>query len=82
MLTDSGDVVLDIFGGSNTTGEAAEQLDRKWVCVEADKDYAISSGFRFMSDWSVEEVKKYVRDAKSGNENISLCERAQKKLLF
>ena len=28
FLTDTGDKVLDIFAGSNTTGFAAEQLER------------------------------------------------------
>jgi site-specific DNA-methyltransferase (cytosine-N4-specific) len=32
MLTDEDDVVLDIFGGSNTTGFTAEALRQKWVC--------------------------------------------------
>ena len=31
MLTDEGNVVLDIFGGSNTTGFTAEALKRKLV---------------------------------------------------
>ena len=38
FLTDPGDVVLDPFAGSNTTGAAAEKLGRKWVGIEADPD--------------------------------------------
>jgi site-specific DNA-methyltransferase (cytosine-N4-specific) len=42
LCTEVGDVVLDPFAGSNTTGVAAEQLGRQWVSVEASKDYASS----------------------------------------
>jgi site-specific DNA-methyltransferase (cytosine-N4-specific) len=47
FLTDEGDVVLDPFAGSNTTGAVAEQLGRGWVGVEADEDYARLSRVRF-----------------------------------
>jgi site-specific DNA-methyltransferase (cytosine-N4-specific) len=33
LLTDPGDMVVDIFAGSNTTGEAAESLGRRWMAV-------------------------------------------------
>ena len=35
FLTNHGDLVLDPFGGSNTTGFAAETLKRQWIAVEA-----------------------------------------------
>jgi site-specific DNA-methyltransferase (cytosine-N4-specific) len=47
FLTDPGDIVFDPFGGSNTTGYAAEMLRRKWVSVEASKEYARGSKGRF-----------------------------------
>ena len=47
FLTDPGDIVLDPFAGSNTTGAAAEALDRRWFGFEADADYARSSIGRF-----------------------------------
>jgi len=31
LLTRPGDLVLDLFAGSNTTGEAAESLGRAWL---------------------------------------------------
>jgi site-specific DNA-methyltransferase (cytosine-N4-specific) len=58
MLTDEGDVVLDIFGGSNTTGFAAEALRRKWLTFEQDKEYLLSSAFRFLEGRSVEVVRR------------------------
>lgn len=50
FLTDEGDLVLDPFAGSNTTGAVAEQLGRRWLSVEADWSYASSSITRFNPD--------------------------------
>jgi DNA modification methylase len=47
FLTESGDLVLDPFAGSNTTGAVAEQLGRRWIAVERDRNYAIDSELRF-----------------------------------
>lgn len=47
FLTEPGDIVLDPFGGSNTTGAAAEQLQRFWISIEASKDYIKGSRGRF-----------------------------------
>ncbi len=47
FLTDEGDIVLDPFAGSNTTGFCAEKLKRKWVSIEADEDYGKQSMLRF-----------------------------------
>ena len=47
FLTDPGDLVLDPFGGSNTTGYIAEEMKRKWVSIEMNKDYIIGSKSRF-----------------------------------
>lgn len=48
MLTDEGDLVVDIFGGSCTTGEVCETLKRNWKCFELDKSYVANSIFRFL----------------------------------
>lgn len=47
FLTNSGDLVLDPFGGSNTTGASAERLGRRWISVEPTRDYISSSKGRF-----------------------------------
>jgi site-specific DNA-methyltransferase (cytosine-N4-specific) len=47
FLSDEGDIVLDPFAGSNTTGYAAEILSRKWLSIEINKDYLEGSKFRF-----------------------------------
>lgn len=57
MLTDENDIVVDIFGGSNTTGRAAEELNRRWYSFELSKEYVAASVFRF-SD-TVEQAKQY-----------------------
>jgi site-specific DNA-methyltransferase (cytosine-N4-specific) len=49
MLTDRGDMVLDFFAGSNTTGAAAEYLGRKWIAFEIERTYLATSAFRFLS---------------------------------
>lgn len=36
-----GDLILDPFGGSGTTGKVAKKLDRDWILIEAVKDYCI-----------------------------------------
>lgn len=48
FLTDAGDRVFDPFGGSNTTGHVAEELQRRWVISEPDTDYLLGSVGRFI----------------------------------
>lgn len=55
FLTDEGDTVLDIFAGSNTTGETAERLNRKWISFELSPDYVENSKLRFLN--IIEEKK-------------------------
>lgn len=47
FLTDDGDLVLDPFSGSNTTGYCAEKLNRKWVSFEVKEDYIDQAILRF-----------------------------------
>lgn len=58
MLTDEGDIVLDIFGGSNTTGYTAEVLKRKWITFELNQEYLVSSAFRFLEGHSADALKR------------------------
>jgi len=48
FLTTPGDLVLDPFGGTNTTGCAAEELNRFWVSIEAEWKYIEGSRGRFL----------------------------------
>ena len=47
MLTDEGDVCVDIFAGSNTTGATAEKFARRWIAMELLPEYLDASKFRF-----------------------------------
>jgi len=50
FLTAPGDLVLDIFAGSNTTGYVAECEGRKWLAFDDRLDYLAASSFRFFSE--------------------------------
>jgi DNA modification methylase len=56
-LTNPGDVVVDIFAGSNTTGLVAESLDRRWLSYDLSREYLAASAFRFLADSSDAEMK-------------------------
>lgn len=47
LLTDEGDLVVDPFGGSNTTGMVAEALGRRWIAMDDVEEYLEASKFRF-----------------------------------
>ncbi len=47
LLTLEGDLVLDPFAGSNTTGIVAERLRRRWLAMETNEDYLRASTARF-----------------------------------
>lgn len=57
FLTDPGDAVLDIFAGSNTTGQAAEEHHRKWIALESERRYLAESAFRFVESEDTEHIK-------------------------
>jgi len=60
MLTDPGDIVLDIFGGSNTTGSTAEDENRRWISFEQSSEYMAASAFRFLPKGMKEEELKEI----------------------
>ena len=66
FLTDPEDVVLDIFSGSNTTGQVAEELGRRWISMELSREYAALSAVRFMDGWSEDEVRASVARLDAG----------------
>ena len=57
FLTDPGDLVLDPFAGSNTTGEACEETGRRWLALEHDREYLEASQFRFEAYEKVERAR-------------------------
>jgi site-specific DNA-methyltransferase (cytosine-N4-specific) len=56
FLTEPGDLVVDIFAGSNTTGQVCERLGRKWVAFDESREYIATSVFRFLPEQSNPEV--------------------------
>ena len=50
FLTDEGDLVVDIFSGSNTTGSVAEKLNRRWMGFDLSQEYVAASVFRFVDN--------------------------------
>lgn len=64
FLTDEDDLVVDIFGGSNTTGATAEKLRRKWRSFEISKEYVAASSFRFAE--TKEDAKRYFDEIMDG----------------
>lgn len=70
-LTEPDDIVLDIFGGSNTTGETAERLDRQWLYCDLDREFVSASVFRFAED---EEQAKQLHDRIINGEFVDLRE--------
>lgn len=71
FLTTPGDLVVDIFSGSNTTGYVAEELRRKWLSIEVDRSYATLSAIRFMEGMDEIAIRATLRQIEDG-ERIKL----------
>lgn len=56
FLTEPGDLVVDIFAGSNTTGAVAEQERRRWLAFEECRAYVAGSVLRFADPMMGREV--------------------------
>ncbi|MEX5296860.1 site-specific DNA-methyltransferase [Kocuria sp. CPCC 205268] len=73
MTTEPGDLVVDFFGGSNTSGRAAEDLGRKWLSFELDREYAAQSAVRFIDHPDPAVVKQVVEQiARGGSLDLQL----------
>lgn len=78
FLTEPGDLVLDIFAGSNTTGAAAEEAGRNWIGFEQDRQYLASSAFRFLDKEITEkQVKDLYQNLLENGETLCLPQTAQ-----
>jgi site-specific DNA-methyltransferase (cytosine-N4-specific) len=77
MLTEPGDLVVDIFGGSNTTGQVSEQLGRKWLSFELSKEYVAASTFRFFEKGVSELALKLVYDNILAGKFVDLGDREE-----
>jgi site-specific DNA-methyltransferase (cytosine-N4-specific) len=70
FLTDPGDLVVDIFSGSNTTGHVAELLGRRWLSVELEREYAELSAVRFMEHLPDLEIRRTLERLKRGPQEV------------
>jgi DNA modification methylase len=72
FLTEENDLVVDIFSGSNTSGQVAEAEGRRWLSFEALPEYVAASALRFIDkDYNKEEILK-IYNAILAKETISL----------
>ncbi len=71
FLTEPGDLVVDIFSGSNTTGRVAEDLGRRWIGMEERRDYAALSAVRFFEGLSDDRARSLI-ERMEGGEAIDL----------
>ncbi len=67
FLTQPGDVVVDIFSGSNTTGYVAESSRRRWLSIEMDRSFAALSAVRFMENCKEDDIRETVAQIEQGN---------------
>jgi DNA modification methylase len=70
FLTDAGDIVVDPFAGSNTTGYAAEKLRRRWVAIEARESYARGSKGRFKKTPKGKQQKQQKQQSNGRREDV------------
>ncbi|MDQ0287726.1 site-specific DNA-methyltransferase (cytosine-N4-specific) [Desulfofundulus luciae] len=80
FLTEPGDLVLDFFAGSNTTGQAAEELGRRWISFEIEPHYVATSSFRFLPD--IEKAAEIYTSLLNGTRNLNLSVTTQWMSLF
>jgi len=83
FLTDENDLVIDIFAGSNTTGEVAEFLRRRWIACDLNRDYLTASALRFFEEpINEKQIKTFEKLASSSDHPINLTEVKRQKELF
>lgn len=82
FLTDPGDLVVDIFAGSNTTGRVAEAERRHWLAFEESLEYLATSTFRFADKGVPAETMRDVHDRVLDGEDLDLAEVLSSSDLF
>ncbi len=72
FLTDPGDLVVDIFAGSNTTGMVAETEGREWLAFDSDREYLATSAFRFLPKDANEDLMRKTYERVLAGESVDL----------
>ena len=82
FLTEPGDLIVDIFAGSNTTGFAADRECRYWLAFESKLQYLATSAFRFVrEDASENELNRSYQEIMLGR-SIEIVPESQQLKLF
>jgi DNA modification methylase len=74
MLTEPGDLVLDIFAGSNTTGQVAQTHGRRWLAFDLSREYVAASTFRFLDKRNTHAEMRQIFDRVEAGEMVNLTE--------
>lgn len=74
MLTTPGDLVVDIFAGSNTTGQVAEAEGRRWLAFELSREYLGASAFRFLTSENTHAQMRELYDRIQAGKPVDLTE--------
>lgn len=82
FLTDPGDLVVDIFAGSNTTGAVAESEGRRWLAFDLDRNYLAASAFRFAEAATPEPRLRELYTAILAGESVDISDYITQKPLF
>lgn len=68
FLTEPNDLVFDIFGGSNVTGQVSESEGRRWLSCDLSLEYVAASAFRFLQQGTSEAIVQDVfKEILAGN---------------
>jgi len=83
FLTDPGDLVVDIFGGSCTTGRVAETEERRWITCDLSPKFVAAGIFRFLSEADEAQARSFYDEIVEGG-SVDLRELAppKQKALF
>lgn len=81
FLTEPGDTVLDIFAGSNTTGQVCEALGRRWLAFEELPEYSAASAFRFLAEGCEESDFRDVFERVKAGESVDMTTYGMQRVL-
>lgn len=65
LCTKPGDLVMDPFAGSNTTGYVAQLLGRRWIASESDAEYVRASELRFTTEGADRDDRRSREDSRT-----------------
>jgi DNA modification methylase len=82
FLTQPGDLVVDIFAGSNTTGAVAEAEGRRWLAFDMELDYLAASAFRFADPSTPDDRLRELHSAIVSGQRVDISDHLLVRNLF